>query len=77
MVRTLKYRKILVEKTNSPLLSLVQFMYPQFFSNIMSPSFSFSDDRTILCPTIEYVEQVNDFIPSLINGEEKTYLSQN
>jgi len=33
------------------------------------------DARAIFCPTIEYVEQVNDFILSLINGEEKTYLS--
>jgi len=30
---------------------------------------------TILCPTIESVEQVNDFILSLLSVEEITYLS--
>jgi len=39
-------------------------MYPDFF-----------DDGAILCPTIDSVEQVNEFILSLIPGEEQIYLS--
>jgi len=33
------------------------------------------DDRAILCPTTYSVEEVNEFILSLISGEEVIYLS--
>jgi len=33
------------------------------------------DDGAILYPTIEVVEEVNDFILCLIDGEEKTYVN--
>ena len=38
----------------------------------MSPCFYY--DRAILWPTIESVEQVNGFILTLLNGEEKNIL---
>jgi len=31
----------------------------------------------MLCLTIEFVDQVNDFILSLLSGKEITYLSSN
>jgi len=64
---------LLVKKSVSPLLALVHFVYPQNVLNSICQTLF--DDAAILCPTIEAVEEVNDFIPSLIDGEERTYLS--
>ena len=55
------------------MLSLVHFVYPQNVLNSICQTLF--DDVAILCPTIEVVEEVNDFILSLIDGEEKRYLS--
>jgi len=64
---------LLIKKSDSPLLSLVHFVYPQNVLNSICQTLF--DDAVILCPTIEAVEEVNDFILSLIDGEEKMYLS--
>jgi len=64
---------ILIQESETPLLSLVKFVYGGLIENIMTPAFF--DDDTILCPTIDSVEQVNDFILLLILGEEQIYLS--
>ncbi|XP_027933866.1 uncharacterized protein LOC114189488 [Vigna unguiculata] len=61
------------KESEIPLLSLVKFVYGGLIENIMTPGFF--DDGVILCPTIDSVEQVNDFILSLIPGEEQVYLS--
>jgi len=37
--------------------------------------FGYFEDGALLCPTTELVEQVNDFILSLLIGKEITYLS--
>ncbi|MCI03043.1 ATP-dependent DNA helicase PIF1 [Trifolium medium] len=58
---------------NNPLLSLVDFVYPNIVTNITQPNCF--DDGAILAPTLEVVEQVNDFVLSMIPGEEKEYLS--
>ena len=65
---------LLIQKRDSPLLSLVHFVYPQNVLNMIGETLF--DDGAIICPTtIEVVEEVNDFILSLIDGEEKMYLS--
>jgi len=64
---------LLIQESETPLLSLVKFVYGGLIENIMTPEFF--DDGAILCPTIDSVEQVNDFILSLIPGEEQVYLS--
>jgi len=64
---------LLIQKSDSPLLSLVHFVYPQNVLNSICQTFF--DDATILCLTIEVVEEVNDFILSSIDGEEKMYRS--
>ncbi|MCI05867.1 ATP-dependent DNA helicase PIF1, partial [Trifolium medium] len=56
-----------------PLLSLIDFVYPNIISNFEN-AHQF-EDQAILCPTLEVVEQVNDFVLSLIPGESKEYLS--
>ncbi|PNY15928.1 ATP-dependent DNA helicase PIF1 [Trifolium pratense] len=58
---------------DKPLLSLVNFVYPNIVTNIGEPNFF--EDQSILAPTLEVVEQVNDFVLSMIPGEEKSYLS--
>ncbi|XP_027927683.1 uncharacterized protein LOC114184576 [Vigna unguiculata] len=64
---------LLIQESETPLLSLVKFVYGGLIENIMTPGFF--DDGAILYPTIDSVEQVNDFILSLIPGEEQVYLS--
>lgn len=66
---------ILTQNNESPLLSLVHFFYLEFVLNMMS--FGFFDDGAIICPTIESVEHVIDFMLSLINSKKITYLSSN
>ncbi|XP_027941055.1 uncharacterized protein LOC114194844 [Vigna unguiculata] len=63
----------LIENTKLPLLSLVEFFYPQFVVNMMK--LGYFDDGAILCPTNDFVEEVNEFVLSLLGGEEVTYLS--
>jgi len=64
---------LLIQESETPLLSLVKFVYDGLIENITT--LGFFDDDTILCPTIDSLEQVNDFILSSISGEEQSYLS--
>jgi len=64
---------ILILNFDQPLLHLVEFVYPGYMQNLSSDGFF--DDGAILCPTTECVEQVNEFILSLILGKEVSYLS--
>jgi len=64
---------VLIQKSDSLLLSLVHFVYPQNALNMICETLF--DDGAILYLAIEVVEEVNDFILSLIHGEEKTYLN--
>jgi len=50
---------LLIQESETPLVSLVKFVYGGLIENIMNPGFF--DDDAILCPTIDSVEQVNDF----------------
>jgi len=60
----------LIANTKLPLLSLVEFVYPQFVVNMMKPSYF--DDGAILWPTTDSVEEVNEFMLFLFSGEEVT-----
>ncbi|XP_068466508.1 uncharacterized protein [Phaseolus vulgaris] len=64
---------ILILHVEQPLLQLVEFVYPAYINNVTCGG-SF-DDGTILCPTTEYVDEVNEFILSLVPENEVTYLS--
>lgn len=35
------------------------------------------EEKAIVAPTLDYDEQVNDYVLSMIKGEEKQYLSYN
>jgi len=66
-------KQLLITNTNLPLLSLVEFVYPQFVVNMMKPGYF--DDGAILWPTNDSIEEVNEFMLSLLGGEKVTYLS--
>ena len=57
---------ILILHVQQLLLQLVEFFYPCNMQNLSSNEFF--DDGAILCPTKKCVDQVNEFILSLIPG---------
>jgi len=58
---------------NNPLQALVDFVYPDVVSNIDNRRIF--EEKAILAPTLDSVEQVNEYILSLIEGETREYLS--
>ena len=48
-------------------------MYRDLVLNMMN--LGYFDDGTIFCPTNDFVEEVNEFILSLLSDQEITYLS--
>ncbi|CAJ2651719.1 unnamed protein product [Trifolium pratense] len=64
---------LLIQDCHDPLMSLVNFTYPDLLSNMKNPSYF--QDRGILAPTLESVEHVNDYLMSIIPGTEREYLS--
>jgi len=63
-------KHLLIEHSDSPLLNLVEFVYPKFLDNMSNANYF--DDGAIYCPTTECVDQVNEFIICLMSGEEVT-----
>jgi len=64
---------LLISDTKNPLMSFIDFVYPDLINNLGDPLFF--QERGILGPTLDLVEHVNEYIMSLIPGEEKEYLS--
>ena len=64
---------LLISDTTYPLMSLINFVYPDLNDNLGDPLFF--QERGILAPTIDSVDHVNEYMMSLIPGEEKEYLS--
>jgi len=58
-------QQLLILNTYSPLMSLIQFVYPDFVLHMRSHSYF--DDGAILCPTYDCVKEVNDFMLSLLS----------
>jgi len=54
-------------------MSLIDFVYPDLNDNL--GDLLFFQERGILTPTLDSVEHVNEYMMSLIPGEEKKYLS--
>ncbi|XP_057425596.1 uncharacterized protein LOC130718957 [Lotus japonicus] len=66
---------LLVEPGDNPVLDLVNFAYPDLLTNMKD--YKFFEERCILCPTLESVQMMNDFMLNLIPGEPKEYFSSN
>ncbi|KEH31386.1 PIF1-like helicase [Medicago truncatula] len=64
---------LLISDTTNPLMSLIDFVYPDLNDNLGDQLFF--QERGILAPTLDSIEHVNEFMMSLIPGEEKEYLS--
>ncbi|XP_057426479.1 uncharacterized protein LOC130719899 [Lotus japonicus] len=60
-------------KCKEPLLELVNFAYPKLAHNLQKNSFF--QERAILAPTLECVEEINNFMLGMIPGDETEYLS--
>ncbi|XP_057418496.1 uncharacterized protein LOC130712693 [Lotus japonicus] len=64
---------LLIEPCKDPLLEIVNFSYPKLLFNLERNSFF--QERAILAPTLESVEEINNFMLAMILGEETEYLS--
>ncbi|XP_057452941.1 uncharacterized protein LOC130744804 [Lotus japonicus] len=64
---------LLVRESNNPLLELVNFTYPDVVANLKNHAYF--EQRALLAPTLESIEEVNNFMLSMIPGEETKYLS--
>ena len=66
-------RDLILEKGNDPRETIVNSIYPNLLSNYKEPKFL--EERAILCPRNETVEEINEYIMNQIEGEEVTYHS--
>ena len=64
---------LLIQESEIPLLIFSEFCLSWSIKNIIN--YGFFGDEAILYRTIDSIEQINDFILSLICGEEQIYLS--
>ncbi|XP_057432558.1 uncharacterized protein LOC130725335 [Lotus japonicus] len=64
---------LLIEQCKEPLLELVNFAYPNLAHNLQKKSFF--QERAIFAPTLECVEEINNFMLAMIPGDETEYLS--
>ena len=65
---------ILVENHDmDPIAAIVESIYPSLLGN--RESTKYFEERAILAPTHEEVERINEFVLSLLPGEEREYLS--
>ncbi|GAU34278.1 hypothetical protein TSUD_321240 [Trifolium subterraneum] len=64
---------LLIKDCANPLQELVDFAYLQQLQNISSKHYF--EERGILAPTLDSLQEVNEYIMSQILGEEKEYCS--
>ncbi|XP_025685681.1 uncharacterized protein [Arachis hypogaea] len=64
---------LIIPVLENPVEDIVNTIYPDLVQNFRDPSFF--QDRAILAPTVDNVEEINNYIVDLLPGEEKNYLS--
>ncbi|KAI3777345.1 hypothetical protein L1987_47145 [Smallanthus sonchifolius] len=64
---------ILITDSVDPIGSLIDFVYPYILQNYKNPQFF--QERAILAPTNEVVQEINDRFLAMFPGEQKEYLS--
>jgi ATP-dependent DNA helicase PIF1 len=57
----------------NPIGDIIDSIYPDILKNIFVPGFF--EPRAILAPTLEVVEEINNYVLSLMPGDAKEYLS--
>ena len=63
----------MLDKEDEPKETIVKSTYPDLFTNYLDPKYL--EERAILCPRNETIEEINEYIMSQIEGEEVTYHS--
>jgi ATP-dependent DNA helicase PIF1 len=63
----------LVQNVTNPIGDIIDSIYPDILKNMFVPKFF--EDRAILAPTLEIVEEMNNYVLSLMPGDVKEYLS--
>jgi ATP-dependent DNA helicase PIF1 len=64
---------LLVKSITNPIGDIINAIYPDLLKNMFLPRFF--EDRAILAPTLEIVDQINDYVLSMMPGEGTEYLS--
>jgi ATP-dependent DNA helicase PIF1 len=64
---------IFVQDVTNPIGDIIDSIYPHILKNMFVPGFF--EDRAILAPTLEIVEEINNYVLSLMPGDVKEYLS--
>ncbi|GJZ79612.1 ATP-dependent DNA helicase PIF1-like protein [Tanacetum coccineum] len=65
--------EILIDATTDPVTSIIDFTYPNILDNINDPSYF--QEKEILTPTNELVDNINEHLLEKFRGEEMVYLS--
>ncbi|CAJ2673035.1 unnamed protein product [Trifolium pratense] len=66
---------LLIPTSDNPIKSIVDSTYPNFLQNFADVSYL--DSKAILASTIEVVDEINDYMLSIMPGEQRDYLSSN
>ena len=66
-------KDLLITDSSDPIGSLIDFVYPSILQNFKNASYF--QERAILAPKNEVVQEINDRLLSLFPGDEKEYLS--
>ncbi|KAI3720120.1 hypothetical protein L6452_21030 [Arctium lappa] len=64
---------LLIIDSTDPISALIEFVYPSILVNVKNSSYF--QERAILAPKHEVVQEINDRLLSLFPGDEKEYLS--
>ncbi|KAI3745925.1 hypothetical protein L6452_08337 [Arctium lappa] len=64
---------LLITDSTDPISALIEFVYPFILVNVKNSSYF--QERAILAPKNEVVQEINDRLLSLFLGDEKEYLS--
>jgi len=64
---------LMLDKEDEPKETIIKSTYPDLFTNYLDQKYL--EERAILCPRNETVEEINEYIMSQIEGEEVTYHS--
>jgi ATP-dependent DNA helicase PIF1 len=64
---------ILIQNVTNPIGDIIDSIYPDILKNMFVPGFF--EPRAILAPTLEVVDEINNYVLSLMPGDAKEYLS--
>ncbi|XP_071719168.1 uncharacterized protein [Rutidosis leptorrhynchoides] len=65
--------ELLIKVSSDPIMSIIESTYPNVIANLYKPEYF--QERAILAPTHEQVDQINDRLLQMVPGNEMIYLS--